>query len=291
MVEHFNRIQVKLGEFPSHLLEEVIESEIYATENETPNMDLLTCTSTATTTINNNNNSSPKGTGRRDVATTTMTTINNNIDIADNWTCTGKLNAQAGLGPLDELFHVYHQPNIVDVAYGHNNMIEQQQHPMYSDYAVPYVQYDNQMEHYQVEQHHKDSLQPSLYNNHNIANDYSLQPTEWSAGHNVTTSTCDYSLDTDWNCCAPAPPSYHYSAVSNNNNNTNIYYKNMEQPGGSSNSMEYYDESQVNSVGDGNMMMSMDANYYYGNYDNNNHLQHHHQHNHLQDVRCTDVYY
>lgn len=86
--DYLCKIGTSLANFDDCLNETAIEKELFATENETPSMDLLTCSSAMT-----NANATQRTWARTKLESSSGT-----------WTCTGKYKPAIGLGPLANLF-------------------------------------------------------------------------------------------------------------------------------------------------------------------------------------------
>lgn len=100
ILRYLNHVHSQLPTFDSSLNETAIEKELYATENETPSMDLLTCTSALT---NSSSISQRSGTATG-ASSTPQTRSKVESSSGCKWSCTGQYKPALGLGPLADLF-------------------------------------------------------------------------------------------------------------------------------------------------------------------------------------------
>ncbi|KAJ6219388.1 hypothetical protein RDWZM_005200 [Blomia tropicalis] len=132
LLDSLNKIKNEIGSFDQCLYEDILEKEMLATENETPYMDLLTCSSAMISPKNvqkfqdSNNQKMSK--------VTKIETTHSNCP----WPCTGKYDPSIGLGPLDNLFQ-----NMVD------KVIPQQQ-AFNNNPTIPVMNYQTNYSEYQT---------------------------------------------------------------------------------------------------------------------------------------------
>lgn len=100
ILRYLSSLHSQLPTFEHSLNETVIEKEVYATENETPSMDLLTCSSALT----NSNSTSQRSATTASANHIHQTGSKVESSSACKWSCTGQYKPALGLGPLADLF-------------------------------------------------------------------------------------------------------------------------------------------------------------------------------------------
>lgn len=100
ILRYLNRLHCQLLTCESSLNETAIEKELYATENETPSMDLLTCSSALTNSSSINQRSATAASASNSHPTRSKVESTSGC----KWSCTGQYKPAMGLGPLAELF-------------------------------------------------------------------------------------------------------------------------------------------------------------------------------------------
>ncbi|KAH9394434.1 hypothetical protein TYRP_004486 [Tyrophagus putrescentiae] len=153
ILQYLKRLQCKLPTYESALNETAIEKELYATENETPSMDLLTCSSALTngSAGGNNNNSSSSSSNLKSGSATAVHHYHSNRSKLESssglqWSCTGKYNPSLGLGPLEELFSGVRAEEVVDAADHFSGQLVKHSFPMHSYESCTPQQHPTQLE-------------------------------------------------------------------------------------------------------------------------------------------------
>lgn len=162
ILNHWKTVQQDLSDFGCCLQQDAIQKEVYAMENESPHMDLLTCTFTT---------SSSKPAKAADISS----------EDSNSWKCTGKLNPKIGLGPLEELFSIvsgkdqneensnqrfsrylidFNENGVhLQTGYGKNDLVENKEQYSnsteiaYNNYDVPHNRYCDKYNHDMILHH------------------------------------------------------------------------------------------------------------------------------------------